>query len=183
MLFLQLNEWNQVGATYDNTTGVAQLWHNGKMVKSRNIGQIKLATQYPIRIGARDGDDRRFAGKISCLQIYDKALDEQQIGNLKSCPVKGNDCCFSSSKLVLQSYQSCGTGYPLQVDFKVTLNVTFHYKRNCSSVNNNLSRNLPPREIRLLCSVFNVSNFLFLLTLPIVNKLNSITNYFSLITF
>ncbi|XP_027047022.1 uncharacterized protein LOC113674731 isoform X3 [Pocillopora damicornis] len=85
---LLLNEWNQVGATYDNTTGVAQLWHNGKMVKSRNIGQIKLATQYPIRIGARDGDERRFAGKISCLQIYDKALDEQQIGNLKSCPVK-----------------------------------------------------------------------------------------------
>lgn len=129
MLFLQLNEWNQVGATYDNTTGVAQLWHNGKMVKSRNIGQIKLATQYPIRIGARDGDDRRFAGKISCLQIYDKALDEQQIGNLKSCPVKGNDCCFSSSKLVLQSYQSCATGYPLQVDSTVTLYVTFHYKR------------------------------------------------------
>ena len=59
------------------------------MVKSRNIGQIKLATQYPIRIGARDGDERRFAGKISCLQIYNKALDEQQIGNLKSCPVKG----------------------------------------------------------------------------------------------
>ncbi|XP_078359624.1 uncharacterized protein LOC144644082 isoform X3 [Oculina patagonica] len=92
---LQLNEWNQVGATYDNTTGVAQLWHNGKMVKSRNIGQIKLATQYPIRIGARDGDERRFAGKISCLQLYNKALDEQQIGNLKSCPVKaktlGND--------------------------------------------------------------------------------------------
>lgn len=88
-----------MGATYDNTTGVAQLWHNGKMVKSRNIGQIKLATQYPIRIGARDGDDRRFAGKISCLQIYDKALDEQQIGNLKSCPVKGNDCYFSSNRL------------------------------------------------------------------------------------
>ena len=90
LLIYQLNEWNQVGATYDNTTGVAQLWHNGKMVKSRNIGQIKLATQYPIRIGARDGDDRRFAGKIACLQIYNKALDEQQIGNLKSCPVKGN---------------------------------------------------------------------------------------------
>ena len=118
-----------MGATYDNTTGVAQLWHNGKMVKSRNIGQIKLATQYPIRIGARDGDDRRFAGKISCLQIYDKALDEQQIGNLKSCPVKGNDCCLSSCKLVPQSFQSCATGYPLLVDSTVTLYVTFH-KRN-----------------------------------------------------
>ena len=82
------------------------------MVKSRNIGQIKLATQYPIRIGARDGDERRFAGKISCLQIYDKALDEQQIGNLKSCPVKGMEwiflkmlCCFSRT-VKIASYLS-----------------------------------------------------------------------------
>jgi hypothetical protein len=59
------------------------------MVKSRNIGQIRLATQYPIRIGARDGDDRRFSGKIACVQIYNKAMDQQQIGNLKVCPVKG----------------------------------------------------------------------------------------------
>lgn len=68
---------------------MAQLWHNGKMVKSRNIGNIELATQYSLRIGSRDGDDRHFAGKITCLQIYDKALDESQIGNLKSCPAKG----------------------------------------------------------------------------------------------
>ncbi|XP_032238898.2 uncharacterized protein LOC5513456 isoform X2 [Nematostella vectensis] len=85
---IEPNKWNQVGATYDNTTGVAQLWHNGKMVKSRNVGMIKLATQYDIRIGARDGDDRRFAGKIACVQIYNKALDQSQIGNLKTCPVK-----------------------------------------------------------------------------------------------
>eukprot|EP00795_Rhopilema_esculentum_P005038 gene5038-148_t len=83
---LQLSSWNQVGASYDNNTGVSQLWHDGKMVKSRNIGQIELSTQYPIRVGAREGDDRYFKGKVACIQIYGKALSEQQIGELRRCP-------------------------------------------------------------------------------------------------
>lgn len=81
-----MNTWNQVGATYDRNTGVAQLWHDGKMVKSRNIGQIELATNSPIRLGARKGDERYFEGKISCVQIYDKALNEEEIGELRNCP-------------------------------------------------------------------------------------------------
>lgn len=56
------------------------------MVKSRNIGQVELLTNAPIRLGAREGDDRYFKGKISCVQIYDKALKEEQIGELKHCP-------------------------------------------------------------------------------------------------
>ncbi|XP_065670479.1 uncharacterized protein LOC100203426 isoform X28 [Hydra vulgaris] len=83
---LQLNKWNQVGATYDKSSGVAQLWHDGKMVKSRNIGQVDLLTNAPIRLGAREGDDRFFKGKISCIQIYDRALSADQIGEVKHCP-------------------------------------------------------------------------------------------------
>lgn len=79
-----------MGASYDNNTGVSQLWHDGKMVKSRNIGQIELSTQYPIRVGAREGDDRYFKGKVACIQIYGKALTEQQIGELRRCPKNGN---------------------------------------------------------------------------------------------
>ncbi|XP_065639357.1 uncharacterized protein LOC100203426 isoform X13 [Hydra vulgaris] len=83
---LQLNKWNQVGATYDKSSGVAQLWHDGKMVKSRNIGQVDLLTNAPIRLGAREGDDRFFKGKIACIQIYDRALSADQIGEVKHCP-------------------------------------------------------------------------------------------------
>ncbi len=70
-------------------TGVAQLWHDGRMVKSRNIGQIQLRTQFPIRLGADGRDKRYFQGKISCLQIYNRALTAEQIGTLRKCPVKG----------------------------------------------------------------------------------------------
>ena len=79
-VILQPNKWNEVGASYDNMTGVAQLWHDGKMVESRNIGQIQLRTQFPIRIGADSRDKRHFKGKISCVQIYDRALTAEQVG-------------------------------------------------------------------------------------------------------
>ncbi|XP_065670477.1 uncharacterized protein LOC100203426 isoform X26 [Hydra vulgaris] len=88
---LQLNKWNQVGATYDKSSGVAQLWHDGKMVKSRNIGQVDLLTNAPIRLGAREGDDRFFKGKISCIQIYDRALSADQIGEVKHCPKQSKE--------------------------------------------------------------------------------------------
>ena len=89
-LFTKLNKWNQVGASYDSNTGVAQLWHDGKMVKSRNIGQVDLATDQNIRLGACDNDERYFEGKMSCLQIYDRALKEKEIGELRVCPKFSN---------------------------------------------------------------------------------------------
>ena len=87
------------------------MWHDGKMVKSRHIGQIALMTNYPLRIGAREEDDRYFKGKISCIQIYNKALLESQIGDLRHCPKKGsflhlaifNDTNLPSNLLVVYS--------------------------------------------------------------------------------
>lgn len=56
------------------------------MVKSRNIGQVDLATDQNIRLGACENDERYFEGKMSCLQIYDRALKEKEIGELRVCP-------------------------------------------------------------------------------------------------
>ena len=56
------------------------------MVKSRNIGQVDLATDQNIRLGVCDNDERYFEGKMSCLQIYDRALKEKEIGELRVCP-------------------------------------------------------------------------------------------------
>ena len=56
------------------------------MVKSRNIGQVDLATDKNIRLGVSDSDKRHFVGKISCLQIYDRSLKEKEIGELRVCP-------------------------------------------------------------------------------------------------
>ena len=77
------NKWNFVGAVYDQKSGRASLWINGKLQDEQSIGNITLATNYSVRMGARIGDRRNFRGRISCMQVYNEALDAQQIGVAK----------------------------------------------------------------------------------------------------
>ena len=72
--------WKFVGATYDCSTGDAKLWVNGAVVQTLNIGAgLDLATQDNIRMGAKIGSDRYFKGRITQMQVYDKALTQEQI--------------------------------------------------------------------------------------------------------
>ena len=73
--------WNYIGATYDGNTGMATLWVNNRPVVRTNIGRIRLATNRPVRMGAKIGDRRYFRGKVSCVQVYSVALNRKQIIN------------------------------------------------------------------------------------------------------
>ena len=73
------NKWNFVGAVYDQKFGRASLWINGKLQDEQSIGNVSLATNYPVRMGARIGDRRNFRGRISCMQVYNEALSARQI--------------------------------------------------------------------------------------------------------
>ena len=84
--------WQFVGATYNRNTGRAKLFVNNRFVAQRYIGRFQLATQYPVRMGAKnDRRDRRyFKGSISCMQVYGKYLTRRQILSKKTrCFRKG----------------------------------------------------------------------------------------------
>ena len=82
--------WQFVGTSYNRNTGVAKLYINGKMVARRKIGKISLATNYEIRVGARQGDRRFFRGRIACLQFYSAALNTNMIRRrMKACFRRG----------------------------------------------------------------------------------------------
>ena len=84
------SRWQYVGASYDHTTGTAKLFVSGRLVAKKRIGRIRLATNYPARMGVRVGDGRYFRGRISCLQVYDVALNARQItARAKRCFVPG----------------------------------------------------------------------------------------------
>lgn len=76
---IQLRKWQFVGASYNRNTGTAALWKNGKKIAKRFIGRIRLATNYPVRMGARSGDRRYFKGRVTCLQVYSVALTAAQV--------------------------------------------------------------------------------------------------------
>ena len=86
---LTMNEWNFVGASYDDSSGMACLWHNGTEVEAVPIGQsLGLATQFPIRIGAlaSPGQSFYFRGRISHLHIYAEALTAENIRAVGGIP-------------------------------------------------------------------------------------------------
>ena len=83
--------WQFVGATYNGRTGLAKLFVNGRFTARRYIGKIRLATNYPVRMGARIGDRRYFRGRISCMQVYNGALTRSQINSKRRK-------CFKRSK-------------------------------------------------------------------------------------
>ena len=54
------------------------------MVQTLNIGAgLDLATQDSVRMGVKSGDGRFFKGRIPQMQVYDKALSEEQIQAIK----------------------------------------------------------------------------------------------------
>ena len=85
------NRWQFVGATYDQRTGIAKLFVNRRFTAQKYIGKIRLATNYPVRMGARIGDGRYFRGRISCMQVYNGALSHWKI-------ISKKQRCFRRSK-------------------------------------------------------------------------------------
>lgn len=77
---LRSNEWHFVGVSYNWSTGVVKLWHDRQQVASKHIGRTEIATQFDVRVGARQiVNDFYFGGRVACLQFYSKALTQRQI--------------------------------------------------------------------------------------------------------
>lgn len=88
-------KWQYIAATYDYITGYAKLYLDSKVIAKRKIGRIRLATNYPVRMGARRGDRRYFRGRISCVMVFDVALNPNQIARRKKRCFRGEVLCLS----------------------------------------------------------------------------------------
>lgn len=84
-------QWNYVGASYDEKTGIATLWRNSQPVKSVFIGRIRLATNRPVRMGALPRDLRYFRGRISCMQVYSVPLSGPEIKRAERVCFRGRE--------------------------------------------------------------------------------------------
>ena len=86
------NQWSYIAITYDHLAGLATVLRDSVSVAQTRIGRFRfgLATNYPILIGRRPRDRRYFHGEISCLQIYNYAMDGVQIrSKMTSCFTPG----------------------------------------------------------------------------------------------
>ena len=82
---------------------MATLWVNNRPVVRTNIGRIRLATNRPVRMGAKIGDRRYFRGRVSCVQVFSVALNRKQIINAaKRCFKRKNGKVFLTLKTVTE---------------------------------------------------------------------------------
>lgn len=87
--------WSYVTATYSQRRGDAKLYINNRLVNRKKIGKIRLATNYPIRLGAKAKGVRYFKGRLACVQIYNTALTRRQIA-------AGKKICFKTKGISLK---------------------------------------------------------------------------------
>ena len=93
---LTMNAWNFIGASYDNDSGIARLWHNGNAVDAKFIGsKMELATQFSIRIGAiasaRPG--HCFQGRVRDLHIFCESVGKEMVRSVGGISQEGNQVC------------------------------------------------------------------------------------------
>ena len=82
---LEPRQWHYVGSSYDHETGKASLWLNGTKVKEGDIGaRITLSTEQIVKMGATaKPEGSNFKGRITAMQVYNVALTEEEVNEVK----------------------------------------------------------------------------------------------------
>lgn len=77
-------KWIYVAAAYDYSTGVARIWIDGTQVGQYNFGVFTLSTFTNVRLGVKSDDSRYFKGRIARVQVYNIALNREQVLAVKT---------------------------------------------------------------------------------------------------
>ena len=82
---LEPRTWHFVGTTFNFTSGEFRIWINGSKDDGKWIEEpVEISTQLNVIMGAFSGNSGNFKGRISCVQLYDRVLTEQEIDEAKN---------------------------------------------------------------------------------------------------
>ena len=94
---LEPKTWHFVGASYNYVSGECILWINGSVYMRKVIDwPSELATQQSVIMGALSGGASKYKGRISCVQLYDRVLTEQEIEDAKQSCFTVGESIFSN---------------------------------------------------------------------------------------
>ena len=94
---LEPKTWHFVGASYNYVSGECILWINGSIYLRKVIDwPSELATQQSVVMGAIPGGASKYKGRISCVQLYDRVLTEQEIEDAKQSCFTVGEFIFSN---------------------------------------------------------------------------------------
>ncbi|MBV9241734.1 MAG: carboxypeptidase regulatory-like domain-containing protein, partial [Acidobacteria bacterium] len=80
--FVTANTWQHVAVTYDKASGIANVYYNGNVVGTQNIGaNLVLQTTYPLFFGVRASGSgiTPYAGAEDEMDVFNRALTPSEI--------------------------------------------------------------------------------------------------------
>jgi hypothetical protein len=99
------NSFHHVALTYDKTSGVARLYHNGTQVAEQNLGTFMPQTTYDLFFGHRASGNlvgRTFAGRIDELDLFSRALSATEVKDIYDAKSAGK-CLASPTQTITAS--------------------------------------------------------------------------------
>jgi len=74
-----INTWHHLAVTYDQASGLAQVFVDGRFARAQKLGAFTPQTGYPLHIGDRPFDHQIFAGLLDEIRVYRRALSREEI--------------------------------------------------------------------------------------------------------
>ena len=103
------NTYQHIALTYDKTTGVAVLYHDGVPVATQNLGSFTPQTSFDLYMGVRPSgpfSNLYFNGKLDEISLYGRALSACEIqaiynaGSAGKCPPSSPSCTPAPANLI-----------------------------------------------------------------------------------
>lgn len=86
---LSANTWYDIVSTFDNN-GILRVYINGALSGSNTVSLNSMPSSTTLKIGARGNDlGSPFNGMIADVQVYNKSLTPQQVGQLYQAGING----------------------------------------------------------------------------------------------
>jgi len=86
---IKAKKWNYLAVTYSKRTGYGTIWQDSVPVAQKYLGRFQLATDTVAFTGKRPRGNTYFRGSISCLHVYNVALNGYQLRYLKRYCFRG----------------------------------------------------------------------------------------------
>lgn len=100
------NVFQHVALTYDKSSGAANLYVNGTVVASQNLGTFTPQTTYQMNIGERTaaivGAGSIYTGLVDELSLYNRALSSNEIATIYSAGSLGKCKPLVSPNIIVQ---------------------------------------------------------------------------------
>lgn len=81
--------WNYMAVTYSRKNGYGTIWQDSVPVAQKSLGRFQLATDKVAFTGKKTRGNTYFRGSISCLHVYNVALNGYQLRSLKKSCFRG----------------------------------------------------------------------------------------------